>query len=197
MINRIIFEGQVFYKLADLAELFGVSVYKMKKATKTQDIQTRLKGFGRVLFVLEENVCKIELNNEIKTLETKFTANPVKSTKAVKPVVKKTERKKTKAKVVKKGEVVEKVESSPKQELSKETELRLEKYQQLYEKGTTLATKLAKVNELKLAHEICEQHLGKGKLFKQTGLGDVQKMELVVADFQAALDAIYESSPQF
>lgn len=31
MINRVINKNEVYYKMADLADLFEVSVYKMKK----------------------------------------------------------------------------------------------------------------------------------------------------------------------
>ena len=102
MINRTIFNGQVFYRIADLALLFDVSAYKMRKAIKEQNIETtRLKGFGRCVFVLEADISKINVYGEMKVLKTEFTVEPVRETKVVeiakakrkykkrKPVVKK------------------------------------------------------------------------------------------------------------
>ena len=84
MLNRVIFKNKVYYKVADLAELFNVSTYRMRKAIKTQKITAKpLKGFGRVLFVLEENVAKIVMNNQAKTLKTEFNENPVQETTTI------------------------------------------------------------------------------------------------------------------
>ncbi|MGE1048430.1 hypothetical protein ACQGSX_21210 [Bacillus sp. GMs2/1] len=97
MLNRIIFKNKVYYKVADLAELFSVSTYRMRKAIKTQKITAKpLKGFGRVLFVQEENVAKIVMNNQAKTLQTEFNENPVQETKTIE--TEKTPSKKTKSK---------------------------------------------------------------------------------------------------
>ncbi|HDR7564771.1 TPA: hypothetical protein QCX51_001969 [Bacillus mycoides] len=97
MLNRVIFKNKVYYKVADLAELFSVSTYRMRKAIKTQKITAKpLKGFGRVLFVQEENVAKIVMNNQAKTLQTEFNENPVQETKTIE--TEKTPSKKTKSK---------------------------------------------------------------------------------------------------
>lgn len=97
MLNRVIFKNKVYYKVADLAELFNVSTYRMRKAIKTQKITAKpLKGFGRVLFVLEENVAKIVMNNQAKTLKTEFNENPVQETTTIE--TEKTPSKKTKSK---------------------------------------------------------------------------------------------------
>ncbi len=97
MLNRVIFKNKVYYKVADLAELFSVSTYRMRKAIKTQKITAKpLKGFGRVLFVQEENVAKIVMNSQSKTLKTEFNENPVQETKTVE--TEKTPSKKTKSK---------------------------------------------------------------------------------------------------
>ncbi|PFU40167.1 hypothetical protein COK86_20455 [Bacillus cereus] len=97
MLNRVIFKNKVYYKVADLAELFSVSTYRMRKAIKTQKITAKpLKGFGRVLFVQEENVAKIVMNNQAKTLKTEFNENPVQETKTIE--TEKTPSKKTKSK---------------------------------------------------------------------------------------------------
>ncbi|WP_422123719.1 hypothetical protein DHX103_02600 [Planococcus sp. X10-3] len=110
MINRTIFGGQVFYRIADLAELFDVSAYKMRKAIKEQNIKTtRLPGFGRCVFVLEADISKINVYGEMKVLKTEFTAEPVKETKVVEiPKAKrKYKKRKSAAKTTKKAEVVE------------------------------------------------------------------------------------------
>ena len=83
MINRTIFKEQVYYRVKDLALLFGVSEYRMRKAIKDQKIKTKNNILGRCVFVLEENIAKINVFGEVKVLETEFTADPVKETKAV------------------------------------------------------------------------------------------------------------------
>ncbi|PHD29909.1 hypothetical protein [Bacillus wiedmannii] len=100
MLNRVIFKNKVYYKVADLAELFSVSTYRMRKAIKTQKITAKpLKGFGRVLFVQEENAAKIVMNNQAKTLKTEFTVDPVQETTTIE--TEKTPSKKTKPKTKK------------------------------------------------------------------------------------------------
>ena len=110
MINRTIFNGQVFYRIADLALLFDVSAYKMRKAVKEQNIETkRLEGFGRCVFVLEADIAKINVYGEMKVLKTEFTVEPVKETKVVEiaKVKRKYKKRKSTAKNTKKAEVVE------------------------------------------------------------------------------------------
>ena len=110
MINRTIFGGQVFYRIADLAELFDVSVYKMRKAIKEQNIKTTcLTGFGRCVFVLESDIAKINVYGEMKVLKTEFTVEPVIETKVVEiaKVKRKYKKRKSVAKNTKKAEVVE------------------------------------------------------------------------------------------
>src|SRR3954468_18507365 len=110
MINRTIFKGKVYYRVADLAELFDVSEYKMRKAIKDQKIKTkRLKGFGRCVFVLEENIATINVYGEVKVLETEkelIIANPVKETKIVEYSKSKRKSKRRKKTATKKEQVV-------------------------------------------------------------------------------------------
>lgn len=104
MLNRVIYKNKVYYKVADLAKLFKVSAYKMRKIVKAQDIGAPLEkgsGFGRAVFVLEENVAKIVVNNQSKVLKTDFTKNPVQETITVE--VEKAPSKKTKTKKQKKS----------------------------------------------------------------------------------------------
>ncbi len=104
MLNRVIFKNKVYYKVTDLAKLFKVSAYKMRKIVKTQDIGAPLgkgSGFGRAVFVLEENVAKIVVNNQSKVLKTDFAKDPVQETITVE--VEKAPSKKTKTKKQKKS----------------------------------------------------------------------------------------------
>ncbi|MEH7668973.1 hypothetical protein V7419_19820 [Bacillus sp. JJ689] len=104
MLNRVIYKNEVYYKVADLAKLFKVSAYKMRKIVKAQDIGAPLEkgsGFGRAVFVLEENVAKIVVNNQSKVLKTDFAKNPVQETITVE--VEKAPSKKTKTKQQKKS----------------------------------------------------------------------------------------------
>ncbi|WHX62778.1 hypothetical protein [Peribacillus frigoritolerans] len=108
MINRVINKNEVYYKMADLADLFEVSVYKMKKIIKMQNIEkTKLEGFGRSVFVLEENVCKIEVNDEVTIVNTTIDENIKKKAvkKAKKTPAKKTQIKKSEKKSEKKNDV--------------------------------------------------------------------------------------------
>jgi hypothetical protein len=71
MLTRVIFKGEVFYRVVDLMELFDISPYKMKKAINDQKIPTtKLSGFGHVKFVKEEDVSAVEINGEITIIKT-------------------------------------------------------------------------------------------------------------------------------
>lgn len=111
MINRTIFKGQVYYSVKDLAKLFKVSEYRMRKAIKDQKIKTYNKIFGRTVFVLEENVSLINAYGEVKTLKTDFTADPVKEEKVVPFDKPKRKTKKRKKSVNKKESVAEEVKT--------------------------------------------------------------------------------------
>lgn len=111
MLNRVIYKNKVYYKVADLAKLFKVSAYKMRKIVKAQDIGAPLKkgsGFGRAVFVLEENVAKIVINNQAKVLKTEFTVDPVQETTTIE--TEKTPSKKTKPKTNKRKKSASKIE---------------------------------------------------------------------------------------
>ncbi|WHY88717.1 hypothetical protein QNH39_13145 [Neobacillus novalis] len=114
IINKTIFKGKVYYSVADLAELFGVSPYKMRKAIKDQKIKTKNNIFGRTVFVLEENVAKINVYGTMKILVTQaelITADPVKETKVVEFSKPKRKNKKRKKSAKKKEIVAEEVKT--------------------------------------------------------------------------------------
>lgn len=60
MLNRLIYNNEVYYKVKDLTELFEVSEYKLKKIIDECEIKTTtLKGYGRTKYILEQNVSDI------------------------------------------------------------------------------------------------------------------------------------------
>lgn len=187
MINRLIYGGKVYYKVADLAQLFDVSIYKMRNAIKAHEIGTRLKGFGRAIFVLEENVAKIEINNEVKILKTEFTANPVKETKVVKePVI---DVKKSKKDKKAKQEIAEnKVESSEQKMGKNATPESIEKIQEeharLIEKSKYYSVKFFRKGKISIVHDIVEKHLGKGNNLLDSTPSDIVKVRFTVAEIE-------------
>lgn len=71
MMNRVIFEGETYYKVNDLKELYNVSMYKIKKAIKEQGIKTgKLEGFGRALFILEAELNMLEIDGAVTYMKT-------------------------------------------------------------------------------------------------------------------------------
>lgn len=73
MITRIIHEdSKVYYRLKDLKALFNCSDYKIKKAIKTAQIETHKLDFGRTLFIKEEDICKLDINNYKVSMRTTF-----------------------------------------------------------------------------------------------------------------------------
>ncbi|MEH7668964.1 hypothetical protein V7419_19775 [Bacillus sp. JJ689] len=71
MMNRVIFEGETYYKVNDLKELYNVSMYKIKKAIKEQGIKTgKLEGFGRTLYILEAELNMLEIDGAITYMKT-------------------------------------------------------------------------------------------------------------------------------
>lgn len=71
MINRVIFNGNTYYKVNDLQELYNVSMYKIKKAIKEQGIVIgTLKGFGRALFILEAELNMLEIDGAVTYMKT-------------------------------------------------------------------------------------------------------------------------------
>ncbi|MGY3189726.1 hypothetical protein [Lysinibacillus sp. TE18511] len=86
MINRVIFKGKVYYSVADLAVVFDVSPYKMRKSIKESKIKTKHDIYGRTVFVLESDVKKIDVYGEMKDLDSgidAINANPEKESTVV------------------------------------------------------------------------------------------------------------------
>ncbi|WLR53789.1 hypothetical protein LC048_14840 [Mesobacillus subterraneus] len=192
MINRVIFEGKVYYKVADLAKLFDVSVWKMRKIIKAQDIGAPLRkgsGFGRAVFVLEENVAKINITGEVKVLETKFTADPVKKTKVVELPTHAKKKRTTAPKKTKKKKV-ENVVALPDSNLNS-----LQKeFEELLEKGRELGRKLYMANQMSVANAISDEHFGIGGDFLKSTIDDIEKLRLVVPKLEIAVAELNESS---
>ncbi|MED3198993.1 hypothetical protein ACWKTL_14865 [Bacillus toyonensis] len=71
MMNRVIFEGETYYKVNDLKELYDVSMYKIKKTIKEQGIKTgKLEGFGRTLYILEAELNMLEIDGAVTFMKT-------------------------------------------------------------------------------------------------------------------------------
>lgn len=225
MLNRVIYKNKVYYKVADLAKLFKVSAYKMRKIVKAQDIGAPLgkgSGFGRAVFVLEENVAKIVINNQAKTLKTEFNENPVQETKTVE--TEKTSPKKTKAKPKKqkksatkdeKGavETVNIQESPVKDEntvkVQKKQVAEIDEHQkecnELKEEITELQRKYILATRGEKFNEIYMAYIGDGELDEvmadnlDTVRQFIEMLKLELEEFtaQAELIAEYEQMPAF
>ena len=81
MLNRVIYEGLVYYRAEDIRFELQVSAYKFKKLIAYYEIETRtLKGFGRSKFILEGEACSIvteddfslDLGTEVKCKEVEM-----------------------------------------------------------------------------------------------------------------------------
>ncbi|MDK2587285.1 hypothetical protein QOZ83_15670 [Romboutsia sedimentorum] len=73
MISRVLHEdGCVYYRFKDLRKLFNCSDYKIKKAIKVFEIETHKLDFGRTLFVKEEDISKININNSKMSMRTAY-----------------------------------------------------------------------------------------------------------------------------
>lgn len=200
MINRLIYNGKVYYKVADLAQLFDVSLYKMRKIVKLQGIGAPLpkgSGYGRALFVMEENVAKIEVRNEVKILETKFTADPVKEVKVVKePVIDVKESKKPAKKAEKKNaENVTPIEIKVENESNiDEIEKIQEEHARLLEKARYYGVKFSKKGKMSIIHAICDKHLGKGNNLLNSTPDDIKQVQSAVAEIEIEYAKLKDSS---
>ncbi|RDY26803.1 hypothetical protein CHL78_012085 [Romboutsia weinsteinii] len=75
MINRLIYDGQVYYKVNDLVHVYGnkYSIYKIKKAIKESGIKvSKLKGYGNSLYIRESEVSMLEIDGSVVVMETKI-----------------------------------------------------------------------------------------------------------------------------
>ncbi|AZU60113.1 hypothetical protein [Neobacillus mesonae] len=182
MITRVIFEGNVYYKVADLASLFEVSPSTMRNRVKKANVGTRLSGFGRAVFVMESDVAKIEANGQVKVLETEFTADPVKHEYAmeVRPQEKKRKSKETK-------ESAEKV-VEPSMDSDKKNE-----FDALIKEAKQYAKNLLNAGKMDVADEIWQKHLGKGKLLDNATIDDIEQIKSALPELKTAVAELEES----
>ena len=73
MVTRLIWQGEVYYRLKDVAELREVTVARLKRAIEKQNIPTTvIEGFGRMKWIEERYVNEIEIDEEIVYMRTEF-----------------------------------------------------------------------------------------------------------------------------
>ncbi|WP_197207604.1 hypothetical protein [Cytobacillus firmus] len=216
MINRLIYNGKVYYKVADLAQLFDVSIYKMRNSIKKQGIGAPLpkgSGYGRAVFVLEENVAKIDVNGKSVIVKTKVKES-VEKFATVFDSVKNGKNKFKKMKISADGKL-EKVKETPVEKTAKQDETvknenaenkiessqqKMEKeatpesieklqeeHEQLIKKGNALGVKLAKADKFSTSRKITEKHLGQGAVFRNATLDDIVAIRAIVADLEAEI----------
>ncbi|PHD69790.1 hypothetical protein [Bacillus toyonensis] len=191
MLNRVIYGGQVYYKVNDLGVLFGLKRYKMKKTLERQEIETTiLKGFGRTLYILEDNVGKIEIGGEVTIIKTEFKEYMRKESAQKADEVPAEETKNEKEEV--KSETEKEVETSVNNNENtiapniEQIEKLQEEHNNLLEKGGVLFVKLHRAGKSKLIRDTCTKHLGEGNLFINTTLDDIKKMSAIVLELENA-----------
>ncbi|MGG1164803.1 hypothetical protein [Bacillus mycoides] len=189
MLNRVIYGGQVYYKVNDLGVLFGLKRYKMKKTLERQGIETAiLKGFGRTLYILEDNVGKIEIGGEVTIIKTEFKESmrkePVQKADEVPAEETKNEKEEVKSETEK--EVKTSVNNNENTIASNidQIEKLQEEHNNLLEKGGVLFVKLHRAGESKLIRDTCTKHLGEGNLFINTTLDDIKEMGAIVSELE-------------
>ncbi|MED4267335.1 hypothetical protein [Priestia megaterium] len=191
MLNRVIYNGVVYYKVADLAELFDVSVYKMRKAIKEKNIGEKLKGFGRMVFVSEENVALISVN--CKTAVVKTDIKEVAADVFVEANDGHTKAGKQKTKKVKLP-AKQKVEQAPEQKV--EVETIVTEHEILTKTAQELTKQYANAGKLKLANEISYKHMGEGFVLANSTLKDIEPLRLAVAELENEFTKLNEVEMQ-
>ncbi|MGG0789263.1 hypothetical protein ABE132_11130 [Peribacillus simplex] len=184
MLNKVIFEEKVYYKVADLGFLFGLSPYKMRKTLKEQDITpTKLEGFGVLKFVAEEEISAIEVDGKITIVKT--TIDEKIKEKAVKKSKKTTAKKAKPKKKKKKNEVKELPnDSAEKMESVNEQDPELQKeFDELLEKGRTIGQKFLMANKMDVINPIGEKH---SIDLKTATLDDIERMKPYIAELEKA-----------
>ncbi|KUH46056.1 hypothetical protein M2E15_2920 [Bacillus mycoides] len=191
MLNRVIYEGQVYYKVNDVAVLFDLSQYKMKKTLEKQGIKKgKLAGFGRTLFILEKNVGKIEVGGEITIIETEFKESmrkeAVKKADEVQAEETKNEKEEVKSETEKEKEVETTVNNNDiKTELDTEKiEEPQEEHKRVIQKGRYLFVQFHKADKQDVGHEICNKHMGKNNKFLDGTLDDIEAMKDTVSELE-------------
>ncbi|HFK1735238.1 TPA: hypothetical protein ACGXP5_004853 [Bacillus pacificus] len=189
MLNRVIYGGQVYYKVNDLGELFELSPYRIKKTLTKQDIETtKLKGFGRTLFVLEGNISAIEVNGEITIIKTEYKESIQKKKVETADEVLTEETKNEKEEV--KSETDKEVETSVNNNENTnapnidEIEKLQREHANLVTLGKHYGRKFLEGGKMDIATEICEKHLGKGVLVQDTTPDDIEKVRLLIPELK-------------
>ncbi|MED0826573.1 hypothetical protein [Bacillus pacificus] len=191
MLARIIIGKEVYYKVKDVAVLFDLSQYKMKKTIEKQDIETKtLGGFGRTLYILEENVGKIEINNndEIKITKTKVTGGiekvEVKTAEEVPAEETKNENGEVKFETEKEVETTVNNNDTTTESNNEEIGELQEEHERVMTRGKALNIKFHKAKKSNVVHEICDKHLGKGKRFIYATVDDIEAMKVIVSQLE-------------
>lgn len=71
LVTRLIHMGETFYRLKDVAEMRNVSVAKLRKIIKEQNIETvTIEGFGRTKWINERQVNEIEIDGKVDYMRT-------------------------------------------------------------------------------------------------------------------------------
>ncbi|MFK4423960.1 hypothetical protein [Bacillus sp. RC51] len=174
MLTRIIYNGKVYYKVGDLRDLFELSPYKMKKILEKQNIKTaKLNGFGRTLFILQENASKIEVNNEITIFKTVFFTSQKKQTV-----------KNSDETAIENNEKISEVDNEIELDTEQIEELQKE-HAELVKLGKGYGAVFLRTNQFHIVDEICEKHLGVYIKFTETTLDDIEKVRLIVSELKA------------
>lgn len=173
MLNRVIFGNEVYYKVADLAEIFGVSQYRIKKSIKDQKIETKNDIFGRIVFISEKNLAKIDANGRSVTITTTVKENIKKFDEVIEQVTKKVEVKEAEPKVT---------------EEQKE-------HEQLVAKHVELRKEYATTEKGDKYNEINKEHLG-GIDIKKTTPEDNEKIKHCNEALEDGINEIPASVPE-
>ena len=216
MLNRVIYGGEVYYKVADLAELFESSVYKMRKAVKELEIGEPLKGFGRMVFVSEKNVAKIDVDG--KTAKVKTTVRE-KGRKFMKEIAGATENGVIEAPLDKtfteafnedfearrKQAELEKIESETEtQECKENVEAPVAEHEKLQMEHAELTKtardwvlKYKEIGKFGLLNDISYNHCGEGFDLNNSTLEDIDGLKATIAELESKYEEVTEESLVF
>ena len=71
LVTRLIHKKEIYYRVKDIAEMRNVSVAKLRKIIKEQNIETvTIEGFGRTRWIKEEYVNEIEIDGTVDYMRT-------------------------------------------------------------------------------------------------------------------------------
>ncbi|MED3986316.1 hypothetical protein P4646_19995 [Peribacillus simplex] len=194
MIKQIIVNGKVHYKIGDLAEMYGVSPSVMKRILKEQNTETTtISGFGRMLFAVDKNV-SVEVKGD-DTI-TKTFKEIIKERVAKKAAAKQKRAEKEQAKneqTEKKNGVAEPISDNIEKGQSDIERERIEKLQQehadVLKEGNMCGVKFHKAGKMLELTEIMDKHLGKGNIWKNTNVDDIEIMRPCLAELKSVIEA--------